>query len=259
MMIETILTVIIFCLGLAVGSFLNVVIIRGEKGETLGGRSHCTKCGVVLSWQELIPIGSFLAQYARCRHCMSRISWQYPLVELGCGLLYVLGFSLIRDSSYLWTYEKIFFLFAWIAGAPTLLVILVSDLRFQIIPNGATLVLVAIGAGAVLLRGFLWRDIIITFVMTGFLWALWFFSHGRWMGFGDVKLIFATSLILGFPAAIAAFLFAFWSGGLVGAALLLAGKKRLNQRIPFGPFILLGGGLAWFLSPEITCAYLCLR
>jgi leader peptidase (prepilin peptidase)/N-methyltransferase len=64
------------------------------------------------------------------------------------------------------------------------------------------------------------------------------------MGFGDVKLIGATSLILGFPAAIAGLLFAFWSGGIIGVLLLLTGKKHLHQHIPFGPFILLGSALA---------------
>jgi len=258
----------IFCCGLAVGSFLNVVVIRGHKGESLGGRSHCVHCATVLSVRELIPVFSFLIQKARCRNCKGRISWQYPLVELACGLLYVLGFTLIGDSSYLWTYEKVFFSLAWFIGIPAMLVILVSDFRFQTIPDGATLTLGAIGVGATLLRAFLPStaellppefmtgigtsglayDLITVSIISGILWALWFFSDGRWMGFGDVKLIFATSLILGFPAAIAGFLFAFWSGSIVGILLLLTGKKRWRQHIPFGPFILLGGGLALLFS-----------
>ena len=243
------LTIFIFCFGLAVGSFVNVVILRGHKGESLGGRSHCVSCTTTLSARELIPVFSFLIQKTRCRNCKSKISWQYPLVEFACGLLYVFSFSFLSGFFPPWTYEAVFFLLACMVGIPAVLVILVSDLRFQIIPDSATLTLGAIGIGATLIRArsgipSLWTDSITVLAISGFLWALWFFSQGRWMGFGDVKLIFATSLILGFPAAIAALLFAFWSGGIVGIFLLLAGKKHIHQQIPFGPFILLGGALA---------------
>lgn len=261
--IESALSLVIFLLGLAVGSFVNVVIIRGHKGESLGGRSHCAACGTTLSFRELVPIFSFLMQKTRCRHCKSNISWQYPLVELACGLFYVGGFWLVASSSL----PQIQQLFAslWLTVAiPAVVVIAVSDFRFQIIPDGATLLLICLGILAIILRvvhaiaeaGGLWAqgavtaawDIGIALALAGVLGGLWFFSHGQWMGFGDVKLILATSLILGFPAAIAAFLFAFWSGGVAGALLLLAGGKQLRRRIPFGPFILLGSALAWFFS-----------
>lgn len=245
-MIETLLTLVIFLMGLAVGSFLNVVIIRGHKGETFQGRSRCVACNETLSWQELVPVASFLAQKARCRHCGNKISWQYPLVELACAIGYVAGFWFVAWSALPET-GKLILGFGLALGIPAALVILVSDLRFQIIPDGATLILGILGFGAALLRN-IWYDIGSALVLAGILWGFWLASHGQWMGFGDAKLIFATSLILGFPAAIVGLLFAFWSGGIIGILLLLSGKKRLNQRIPFGPFILLGNGLAWFFS-----------
>src|SRR3989344_9213859 len=77
-----------FLLGLVVGSFINVVIRRGEKGEKLTGRSHCESCGKMLSFLELIPVLSYLVLRGRCRNCNAPFSLQYPLVELGTGILY---------------------------------------------------------------------------------------------------------------------------------------------------------------------------
>lgn len=248
-MTQLLLSFVVFCLGLAVGSFVNVVIIRGQKGETLGGRSKCAHCNAVLLWRELIPVLSFAIQKTRCQHCTGRISWQYPLVELACAAGYVLGFRALTFSSDASAASLPLSGFALALGIPAVLVILVSDLRFQTIPDGATFILAAIGLGMVLMRSASGYDLGAAATLAAILGGLWFFSRGQWMGFGDVKLVLATSLILGFPAAIAGFLFSFWSGGIVGALLLLAGKKQLHQRIPFGPFILLGSILAWFFSP----------
>ncbi|MBI4225180.1 MAG: prepilin peptidase [Candidatus Sungbacteria bacterium] len=251
-MVELALSLIIFCLGLAIGSFLNVVIIRGNKGETLGGRSHCVNCNTFLSWLELVPLASFIVQRGRCRRCAKKISWQYPLVELACAIGYVSGFwALFYGNLSITSFPLAL---AGIAiGIPAMLVIIVSDFRFQTIPDGATLILGLIGFGAVLQRSaavpgetirIALYDLGIALLAAATLCSLWYFSRGQWMGFGDVKLILATSLIVGFPAAIAAFLFAFWSGSIAGILLILAGKKQMHQRIPFGPFIIFGAGLA---------------
>ena len=82
-----------------------------------------------------------------------------------------------------------------------------------------------------------------------FFGLLWFFSKGRWMGFGDVKLIFVTSLLVGFPAAIPALLFAFWVGAIGGLAFLAISRISIKHAIiPFGPYILIGALLGFFLS-----------
>ena len=86
-------------------------------------------------------------------------------------------------------------------------------------------------------------------VLALFLAALWFLSRGRAIGLGDAKLIFSSSLLLGFPNSIVAFLFSFWLGGFIGVSLLIAGRKKLKSRIPFGPFILIGSALAYFFGP----------
>lgn len=257
----------VFFVGCIVGSFLNVAILRGVEKESFGGRSKCLSCGKILSWFELIPVVSFLMQKGRCRSCGAELSWQYPLVELGTGILYAASAWHILGrgaSGYLDAprpSEIVLILLAFVALSAAV-VILVSDFRFEIIPNGAVFILFLVGVAALALRlsqtkfrsaidlNLVW-DIGGALAAALFLAALWFFSKGGWMGFGDVKLIFATSLLLGFPNALAALLFSFWLGGIAGIVLLLSRRKTLKSHIPFGPFILLGTVLAYFFAEEL--------
>lgn len=254
--------VLAFLVGLVVGSFLNVVILRGVRGESIRGRSRCEACRKTLGARELIPILSYIMQKARCRSCGSALLWQYPLVELGTGAAFAvtvwyLGFP--ADYLDISIFQYLGLATALVAASAGI-VILVADLRFQIIPNGAVLALLIAGIGRLLLQAKLgtpapslaWNnlaaDIISALIAALFLASLWFFSRGRWMGLGDAKLIFATSLLVGFPASPVAILFAFWLGGVVGIFLFAAGRHTLKSRIPFGPFILVGAVLAFFLS-----------
>lgn len=250
--------------GLVVGSFLNVVILRGRTRESLtgpprrgsprwkmfshlGGRSHCDGCGNTLSVRELIPIASFAIQKARCRSCGAALSWQYPLVEAGTAFaFFFLAWQFLSFASAGLRPALVFFL-AFPAMA-AVMVLVVSDFKFQVLPDGAVATLLIFGLAAGTARGTLVSDVIAALAFALVLAALWFFSRGRWMGFGDVKLILATSLAVGFPASVPAFLFSFWLGGVVGIILLLLGKKGLQSRISFGPFIIAGALLAYFLS-----------
>lgn len=239
-------------LGLIAGSFLNVVILRGAKKETLGGRSRCPSCNRPLSFRELVPVLSFLLQKGRCRQCGTALSRQYPLVELGTAAAFLAGAALFSG---LWTILLIFI------GISSAIVIFVSDLRFQLIPNGPVLILALLGITAVSWRVFntsaasadfqrVYYDLGSAAILAGIIGALWLYSQGKWMGLGDAKLIFPTSLILGFPASLSAFLFSFWLGGIAGVLLLAFGQKTLKSRIPFGPFILAGSILAYFFSSK---------
>lgn len=240
--------IVIFLLGLIIGSFLNVVIIRGSRRATLRGRSRCEYCKEILSPRELIPVISFLLQKGRCAHCATALSWQYPLVELITALSFTGAW---------WSWQKlipekpldassVLILVAALIIISAALVIFVSDLRYRIIPNGAVTILIIAGLGL--------RIIGRENTFTSFVWALlfsailasfWLFSNGRAMGLGDAKLIFATSLILGYPLSLGAFLFSFWLGGLAGLLLIISGKKTWQDQIPFGPFLLLGASLAY--------------
>jgi len=254
-------------MGLAVGSFLNVVVLRGRRREKLTGRSLCEGCRTQLSWQELLPLFSFLLQKGRCRHCGTALSWQYPLVEAGTAAAYlaVAGAAVILLPPGIWPFALT--VLGWI-GMAAAIVIAVSDIRFHIIPNGAFLTLLVLGLLLTLLRiaaawgipiplylatASVWYDIVSACALTGVLASLWFFSRGQWIGLGDAKLMLAASLITGFPVSLIAFLFSFWLGGAAGIILLASGAKSFKSRIPFGPFILGGFLLAQvFAAPFLS-------
>ncbi len=251
---ELIIILLSIALGLIVGSFLNVVIIRGVKKEKLNGRSHCPFCKTKLSSKELIPIISFLAQKGQCLHCGKKISWQYPLVEGLAGITFPTTiWFFIKNNLWLNFYDLIFLVFL-LVGIATAIIIAITDWRFKIIPNGSFLILLLLGLFIVFTRWYYYgfaiagKDLMASIVLALFFASIWFFSKGQAMGLGDAKLILATSLILGFPASLSAFLFSFWLGGIISLVLLISRAYSLKSELPFGPFILLGSGLAYFFS-----------
>lgn len=263
-----------FLLGLAVGSFLNVVILRRARDEKITGRSRCESCLKTLSWHELIPILSFILQKGRCRSCGSALSWQYPLVELTTGVLFALvalvslSFQEVHlgTSAFSGLYSSVYYtLLGWIILSASI-VIFVSDIRWRIIPNVAVLVLLLSGLSIRFLlfqtetrfgtnniiRGvseesLLW-DFTAAAVIALFFSAIWLITKGRGMGLGDAKLVFATSVILGFPESIVAMLLAFWIGAAAGILLIIFRLKSWKNEIAFGPYILIGAALAYFLG-----------
>jgi len=225
------LYIFILILGLIIGSFLNVVICRLETKESIFfTRSKCPKCGAVLKWYDLIPVISFLIQKGKCSYCGKKISWQYPVVEIVTGLLFV--FVILIDPSL--TFRMIFYLII----TCFLIIIFVYDLRHYIIPDKIVFPAIIISLiyrldsiseiGYYLLSGF---------IPAVFFLSLIFISKGKWMGLGDVKLAFLMGLILGWPGILIALLLSFFSGAVIGICLILFGKKGLKSQIPFGPFL----------------------
>lgn len=254
---------VLFLFGLIVGSFLNVVIKRTVRGEALTGRSHCDTCGTILSWRELIPLFSFFSQKGRCRHCGTVLSVQYPLVEFATGLIFAIAVGNAFFQGFItghWSF--LLPIGMTLTTAAAMLVILVADFNDHIIPNGSVLTLLLLGIIAALVRnGLICAPRIFScapFSLSGvlfdclaaagamiFLFALWYFSKGQAMGFGDVKLIGATSLLLGFPFSVIAFVLSFWLGGIAGLLLLVLRMRDLKSQIAFGPFIIAGTALAY--------------
>ncbi|MBM4402500.1 MAG: prepilin peptidase, partial [Candidatus Cloacimonetes bacterium] len=131
---------LLFTLGVSVGSFLNVIIDRLHTVEPIiAARSHCDHCGQTLRWHDLIPIFSFLWLRGRCRYCGKALSLQYPLVEIAAGLIFILGFSQIKDSQF-FIFHFSFFIFI----ASAMIVIFVYDLKHKIIPDQIVLPAIAI-------------------------------------------------------------------------------------------------------------------
>lgn len=231
-----------FFLGMSVGSFLNVLIDRLPKGESvLVGRSHCDWCKKNLRWYELIPLFSWIIQAGRCRRCHKRLSIQYPLIELTSGILFIIGFQQTQIIPFLFV-------------SCSLLVIFVADLKYQIIPDSMVVVGV-LGA----LIGFIGQIRPIGLLpylasaagAAGFFLLLWLVTRGRGMGFGDVKLAFFLGLLLGFPGIVIALYAAFLTGALVGVILILLRKKTIKGSVAFGPFLIIGAIVATLWTDQI--------
>lgn len=210
----------VFLFGISVGSFANVLIDRLPKGEDVfSGRSHCDFCKKELRWFELIPIVSFFLQKGRCRRCRRQLSNLYPLVELTTGFGFVFFFPNIANLF-------IFF---------SLLVIFVTDLKYEIIPDSM------IGIGVIgAIGGIGGKNILAGLAAAGFFVILYLVTRGRGMGFGDVKLAFFLGFLLGFPMIVIALYAAFLTGAAVGIILMVMGKSTLKSHVPLGPFLILG-------------------
>lgn len=236
--------VFVFLIGLAVGSFLNVLIDRLPKGENVFmGRSHCDFCKKTLRWYELVPLFSFLLQGGRCRRCHKQLSIQYPVVELITGLGFVFFYQVL-DYPFLT-------LIAYLIIFSSLLVIFVADLKYQIIPDsmivtGSIGALLRLSSVNRLIPPSGWQPYILSALgASAFFFILWLVTRGRGMGFGDVKLAFLLGLLLGFPGIIIALYVAFLTGAVVGVILIIGGKKTLKTKVPFGPFLIFGFIIAW--------------
>jgi len=222
----------LFSLSVGIGSFINCVVYRVNKGlSPLRGRSFCPKCKHQLAWFDNIPLLSFILLHGKCRYCGKPISWQYPLVELAAGILAVLVAQL---SNYEFRVTSYNLLISW-----ALLAIFVSDLLYTTILDEIlypTLLIVFIYLIFHSLN-FLISNFLISLLVAGFFYFLVLVTHGKGMGLGDIKLAGLMGLILGWPKIIVALYLAFLTGALVGIILILLGKKKFGQYIPFGPFL----------------------
>ncbi len=279
---------LVFIFGLIIGSFLNVVIYRYNTGLPISrGRSRCFSCGRDLSARDLIPVFSFLLYKGKCRTCRARISWQYLLVELLTGVLFVMIY-MHNILSPLWLIGIDF------AIAALLICIAVYDFRHKIIPDG---LVYATGAIAVvrLILAFATHQAIIssvniwTALVAGPLLALpfallWFVSGGRWMGLGDAKLALPIGWMLGIAHGFTAIVYSFWIGTAIIVLCMLLGEAieafstkdnalkiqvfrgrfgaylrrkfpsfGLRTEIPFGPFMIVGLYLVYFTAQCLFC------
>lgn len=217
-------------LGILIGSFLNVVILRLHTGRGLGGRSKCLSCNRTLSWYELIPLVSFFLQKGKCRTCRTRLSLQYPLVELVTGILFFGATWAITP----WLHPLILLLW-WVLIA-TGVIIATYDIRHQVIPQTPLKIFFVI---SLVLGMHAWGFLLVPLPFL----LLWVISRGAWIGFGDVELMACAGILLGLSGGFSAVMLAFWIATLivipwVGYRTIL--KRSFSHAIPFGPFILLG-------------------
>ena len=242
----------VFGLGTAVGSFINVLVSRfQEKGRIdLLGRSRCDHCQRQLEWWENIPLISFLLLRGQCRTCHSPIPWEYFLVELTTGFIYLFlfihnNYSLLTSK---WQWTLLLGLANRLLIVALLIVVFLFDFHYQIIPDWATLILLSL---ALLYHQiFISGSSLLTHFFIGLISAsLFLFLHlitrGKGMGLGDVKFALFMGFFLGPSKTVLAFYLAFLTGALVGVILILVGKKRFGQQIAFGPFLVGGTFVSW--------------
>lgn len=243
---------IIFFLGLSVGSFLNVLIDRLPKNESFWtGRSYCDHCRHKLSWKDLVPLLSFLFLKRKCRYCQGIISWQYPAVELTCGILFAAVYILTNNLSTI--PENVFPLSYFLSVVSGLLVVFYTDLKYRIIPDEIIFGLIAVSS---IYNIFFHRSDIIYYFASAIVLCLFFLflfliTSGRGMGLGDVKLALAMGLILGFPQIVVAFYISFLTGAIFSAILIMGRKKTVKSTMPFGPFLSLGTVIALFYGNNL--------
>ena len=256
--------IFVFLSGLIVGSFVNVLILRTwKREETVSKPSYCYNCQQQLKWFDLIPLVSFFALKGKCRSCKIKISWQYPLVELITGLLFIgivnkfLIFPPEAGQPWADTLIPVILTFIYLVLAVLLLAMFVFDWKHFVIPDKflypalflslAIVFINFVNVGNHLLSGV---------AAAGFFTLLVFGSKGQAMGSGDIYLAAIMGLLLGFPDVVTALILAFFAGALVGLWQIIINKKSFKTQIPFGPFLIGSLILVIFLGERITGLYL---
>jgi leader peptidase (prepilin peptidase)/N-methyltransferase len=244
---EAALAAVVFLPALAIGSFLNVVAARVPKGGSLvKPRSTCPHCGATIAWYDNIPVASWLVLRGRCRNCRAAISWKYPVVELGTALLVTgcfVKFGLSGDAL-----VASFF-------CAVLVVISVTDFETYTIPNRIVLpsAAVVLVAQTILHPSPEWAIAGLGAALFLFLLAL---AYPAGMGMGDVKLALLLGFMLG-KNVIVAILLGTIAALVPGIVMLIRhGGAARKMKIPFGPFLALGGVVALFAGGAILSGYL---
>jgi leader peptidase (prepilin peptidase)/N-methyltransferase len=230
------------------GSFLNVVIHRLPRGESLvHPRSRCPSCEKQIAGYDNIPIVSWLVLRGRCRHCGAPISPRYPAVELITALVFA-AVVLVRGFD-----DDLIIELPFVAA---LIALAGIDLDHRLLPNKIVYPLAAWGVVAVLIAD---RDDIVEHLVAGAGAFLFLFlavlAYPRGMGMGDVKLAGAMGIYLG-TSVIPALLVAFLSGSVVGIVIIAReGAAARKKAVPFGVFLALGGIVGVLAGPELIDIY----
>lgn len=245
---------LVFIIGLLIGSFLNVCIYRiPRKQSIVFPPSHCTNCNTKLKSIDLIPVLSYLFYKGKCRYCGETISIQYPIIELLTGIVYLLLFIKFGYSI-----DFIFF------GVLCTLLIIISgiDYKHQVISDKIVLSILIIAIIYKLITYFClklpvdWTSSFIGLLIGGGFLLLVALVSGGGMGGGDIKLMGALGFWLGWQLTIVTMLISFILGAVLSVLLLLFKIKGRKDAIPFGPFIALAALITIFKGNELFYWYL---
>ncbi|HMS24552.1 MAG TPA: prepilin peptidase [Acidimicrobiia bacterium] len=239
--------------GLAIGSFLNVIIWRIPNNlSILQPASHCPGCKEPISRFDNIPVVSYMLLLGKCRNCAQRISPRYPLIEILCASVWVI--TTWRLGLHVHTIGYALFFSGLIAlGAIDIDTKLLP--KKIVYPSGALLVgvlaLSSVGSGE---YNRLRDAAIVGCAYSAFLGAVWFASGGRAMGFGDVRLAVWLGFAMGYYGYMVSYfglLLSFFLGSVIGIAIAGISHGGRKMKIPFGPFLAAGTVIAIWLAPQV--------
>ncbi len=243
----------IFIIGITIGSFLNVCILRlPEHKNIIIDPSHCMNCGYRLKWYDLVPLASWLILKGRCRKCDVPISKQYPIIEAVNGLGWLLIF-LIRGIKYELSYDGS--TVCYMALFSVLLVLSVIDWRTYEIPLGCNTFILTVGLIHLCMDYTNWSQYVIGLVsVSGFLYIIYLASKGRGIGGGDVKLMAACGLLIGWKLNVLALVLGCIIGSIVHILRMkLSGEDHV---LAMGPYLSIGVMIAALWGEKIVDFYL---
>lgn len=243
---------IVLLLGLAIGSFLNVVIHRLPRGESLiSPGSKCPSCGYALRPLDNIPVVSYLMLRGRCRECRTRIAARYPLVEIATAALFVLHYVVFG-----WTP----LLAVRLLFASAMVALFAIDLEHHLLPDAMTLPGIVLG-----LLASLWlppgiRNALIGVLLGGgVLWligeAYYRYAGEEGMGGGDVKMLAMIGAFLGWELVIVTLVFSSVAGSLTGLLLIVTRRGGLKYALPYGTFLAIAAVVASLYGTHIVTWY----
>lgn len=254
-----------FAFGAIVGSFLNVVIHRYPREESIVfPASHCPHCDVPIRWYDNIPILSFAVLLGRCRACRGRISWRYPLVELANALFYL--------AIFLHTGPQITFLF--VAAMVSMFIALIYiDAEIQILPDVIDVpgIVIGLAIGALglsvsaprLMLSESWLDaaagaLLGAAIVAVIIGAYWLIRKVEGMGWGDSKMLAMIGALLGWRAVLGVLLLGSISGAIIGVPVALRSREGMQLAVPFGVFLGFAALVVLFFGPTLSGWYLSL-
>lgn len=253
------LIMILFILGLCMGSFINAWVWRVKtKRPILNDRSMCPKCKHVLGVFDLIPVASWLGLGGKCRYCKKPISAQYPAVEILGGVLFSLSYIALSPT----LLAEWVVLALWLGSLTVLIALCVYDIRWMLLPNKMMIILAILSLAMLLTKGILSGDpnIVLNGALAavlsgGFFYLLFAISKGKWMGGGDVKLAFIMGLLLGLQNVLLGLFIGFNTAAIYSLGLMATGKLSRKSLIPFGPFLIFGTIVAMLYGEPIIDWY----
>lgn len=240
-------------IGASIGSFLNVVIYRLPRGQSLvSPPSRCPQCGNRLKWYDNVPVLGWFLLGGRCRQCRNRISIQYPIVEFITAALFVLVVWLTPPGPLVMTRLLLVCILIALFGI---------DLEHQILPNVITLPGIAAGLLLSTIAPPGWRDALIGAVVGGGIlyaiaWGYYLWRREEGLGMGDVKMLAMVGAWLGVKMVLVTFVLSSMMGGLIGAALIGSRRADLATRVPFGTMLAVGALVASMYGESLLAWYL---